>query len=135
METIIVNKDIRVFYVTAKSFPEGVMEAWNKLHTLIRSSETRTYYGLSRPEKDMIVYKAAVEESYPGEAVNTNSETLIIKSGKYIASVIPDYMKAMHKFREVFQELLSTPGLDPDGYCIEWYYNEKDVKCMVRLRN
>ncbi len=131
METLNIKKDIPVFCVTAKSFPEGVMEAWEKLHSLIKSPATRTFYGLSRPENGTIIYKAAVEESYPGEAANAKAESLNIKAGKYIASDIPDYMNAMHKFREVFQELLSTPDLDPEGYCVEWYFNEKDVKCMV----
>jgi hypothetical protein len=24
--------------------------------------------------------------------------------------------------------------LDPEGYCVEWYFNDRDVKCMIRLK-
>jgi hypothetical protein len=31
--------------------------------------------------------------------------------------------------------LLTQPNIDPNGYCLEWYLNGKDVRCMVRLKN
>ena len=135
MEVITIKDDVRVLYVQAESFPAGVMAAFEKLKAMIPDSDRRTYYGLSRPEDGVIEYKAAVEERTPGEGKKYNCDTIIIQSGRYISADIPDYMKAMQRFREVFQELLGHPGLDPEGYCVEWYFNEKDVKCMVRLRS
>jgi hypothetical protein len=35
--------------------------------------------------------------------------------------------------KKAFGEILKQPGLDPNGYCIEWYLNEKDVTCTVRI--
>ena len=133
METIIINQDIQVFYVTAASFPDGILDAYKKLHHLLPAPQTRNYYGISRPEGGVIVYKAAVEELYRGEAQEINCPNLIIKKGKYITSTIQDYMKDLQEIGRTFQELLSHPGLDPDGYCVEWYANDKDVQCMVRI--
>ena len=31
------------------------------------------------------------------------------------------------------QMLISQPDIDPNGYCLEWYLNDMDVRCMVRL--
>jgi hypothetical protein len=133
METTTLDDDIKVFYVTAKSFPGGIMEAHQKLHSLTPFSNGRRFFGLSRPENGIIVYKAAAEEMGGGEAEKLNCDTLIIKKGKYICLTINDFMKDIQSIGKAFKELLANPGLDPDGYCVEWYLNDKDVKCMIRL--
>jgi hypothetical protein len=134
METITLDKDIKVFYVTAKSFPDGIMEAHKKLHALVPFSADRKYFGISRPENGAIVYRAAAEELTPGEAEKLNCDTLVLKKGKYICSTINDYMKDVQSIGRCFKELLSRPDIDPQGYCVEWYFTDKDVKCMVRLK-
>jgi predicted transcriptional regulator YdeE len=133
METITFDKDIKVMYVTAKSFPDGILEAHQKLHAKVPFSKERKYFGISRPENGPIVYKAAVEETKPGEAKKLNLDTLTLKKGKYISATIRDYMKDAESIRRTFITLLASPDLDPNGYCVEWYFNEKDVHCMVRL--
>ena len=55
METTIVDKDIKVFYKTAKSFPDGVLSAHQTLHALIPFTTDRRYFGISRPENGAIV--------------------------------------------------------------------------------
>ena len=129
-----IDNDIKVFYVTAKSFPEGIMEAHEKLHSLVPFSTNRRYFGISRPENGVIVYKAAAAEINEGEAEKLNLDTLILKKGKYISLMINDYMKDIQAIERAFKKLLSHPGLDPQGYCVEWYLSSKDVRCMVRLK-
>jgi len=133
METITIDNDIKVFYITAKSFPEGIMDAHEKLHGLVAFSKERKHFGISRPENGVIIYKAAAEEINAGEAEKFNLETLVLKKGKYISLMINDYMKDIQSIDRAFKELLSYPGLDPQGYCVEWYLNGKDVRCMIRL--
>ena len=135
METITLDNDIKVFYITAKSFPGGIMDAHRELHELVPFSTNRKYFGISRPEKNgAIVYKAATEEINPGEAEKLNCDTLIVKKGKYICLTINDYMKDLQSIERAFKTLLSYPDLDPEGYCVEWYLNNKDAKCMIRLK-
>jgi hypothetical protein len=63
METIILDKDIKVFYVTASTFPEGILAAHQTLHAKIPYSTERKYFGISRPENNgKIVYRAAAEK-------------------------------------------------------------------------
>jgi len=133
MDTITLENDIKVFCMQAKNFPEGIMDAFNALKALIPATETRTYYGISRPEKGIIMYKAAVEELHDGEAEKLGLERFIIRKGRYISSTIQDYMKNTGDIGKTFQSILSRQDLDPDGYCVEWYFNNKDVRCMVRL--
>ncbi len=127
------DNDIRVFYITSKSFPVGIMDAHQKLHALVPFSTDRKYFGVSRPENGTIVYRAAAEEINQGEAENLHCDTLVLKKGKYICLTIHDYMKDISSINKAFKELLSYPGLDSGGYCVEWYMNEKDLKCMIRL--
>ncbi len=134
METIEISKDIKVFYITSTSFPDGVMEAHKKLHALVPASEERKYFGISRPESGTIVYKAATEELEAGEAERLHCNTLVLKKGKYISITIKDFMKDIQSIGKAFQQLLSHPDIDPQGYCVELYLNDKDVRCMVRLK-
>lgn len=134
METITLAKDTTVFYVTASSFPEGVLAAHQKLHSMIPFSTDRNYYAFSRPEKgSVITYRAAAEEKFPGEGATHHCETLVLKKGKYLAETVHDFMNNIPAIGQLFEKLISLPGLDPQGYCVEWYINDKDVTCMIRL--
>src|SRR6185369_6681745 len=94
METITLGKDITVMYVTAASYPQGIMAAHEKLHSIIPFSTSRKYFGLSRPEDhNGIVYRAAAEQIEEGEAKKYQLETLVIKKGNYITIDLHDYMK------------------------------------------
>lgn len=136
METTTLDQDIKVLYVTATSFAEGIMDAHNRLHTLVPPAPGRRYFGLSRPEGNGIVYRAAAEEMHAGEAELYNCETLLILKGQYITIDIADYAKDIPAIGAAFSTLLVHGGIDhEDGYCVEWYRNDKDVRCMVRLKN
>lgn len=133
METITLDHDIKVFYVTAKSFPNGIMEAYGQLYALVPPSSGRRYFGISRPENGVIVYRAAVEEATPGEAEKYHCDTMVLQKGKYLARTIADFMSNLPAVGATFQQLIAQPGVDLQGYCVEWYLNDKDVTCMVRL--
>jgi hypothetical protein len=136
MENYILKEDISLICVTATSFPDGVLAAHEKLHKLFPFSKDRKYYGLSRPnEQHVIIYKAAVEELSAGEAEKLKLEKFILKKGEYISINIINYMEDIPAIGKAFQELLTDPRIDPNGICVEWYVNEKDVKCMIRLQS
>lgn len=135
METTTIDRDIKVMYIAATSFPDGVLAAHQQLHALIPYSDDRRYFGISRPENGPIAYKAAAEEMEAGEAEKLNLKTLTLKKGKYISLTINDFMKDIPAIQKAFNLLLEQPGLDPDGYCVEEYIEQKDLICMVRLVN
>ena len=136
METIRLDNNITVMYVNATSFPDGVLSAHQKLHSLIPYSTERKYFGLSRPEGGGgIVYKASAEVLESGEAETLNLETIIIKKGSYISATLHDYMKDLPAIGTTFQQMISRTDIDPEGYCVEWYLNDKDVQCLVRLKD
>lgn len=42
-------------------------------------------------------------------------------------------MKDLPAIGKAFEQLTALPGIDPAGYCVEWYESQKNVKCMVRM--
>jgi predicted transcriptional regulator YdeE len=135
MEKITLKKDIDVVYITASSFPEGVLAAHQKLHSLVPFTNTRGYYGISHGNTEGgITYKAAAEV-LKGEKGKYNLEKFIIKKGNYLCEDLKNFTKDPSMITTTFQKLLTDPNLDPNGYCLEIYEGENDVKCMVKLRD
>jgi hypothetical protein len=133
MEKFTLSEDIPVFYITAASFPDGILESHQRMHSLIPFTTQRRYFGLSRPEQGQgIVYKAAAE-ILPGEETKIRCEQMIIPKGDYLNITVFNYMQKLEGITTAFAEILTQPGLDPDGYCVEWYLDEKNVRCMVKL--
>lgn len=132
MENYTLKEDINIVCVTAASFPDGILPAFQKLHQLIPGE--RKTYGISRPGKDhKIIYKAGAEELSVGEAEKLHLEKFVLKKGNYISIDIPDFMQNVPAIGKAFEQLLADPRIDTEGACVEWYFNENDVKCMVRI--
>ena len=130
------DHDIHVFCIRAESFPEGVMEAHQKLHSLVSFTEERNYFGISRPEGDgPIVYRAGMTELTPGELKEYSLEEFIIKKGNYVSAILKDYRDDISIIGKIFEEQVKDPNIDPEGACIEWYLSKEEVRCMVRLKN
>ncbi len=133
METLTWNNDVKIFYITAETFPEGITAAHEKLHSLIPFSDDRQFFSVSRPENGQIVYRAGTAQLYDGEAEKFNCESLVLEKGRYASLTVPNYTADLTSIEKAFQRLLAEPNLDPQGYCVEWYISEQDVRCMIRL--
>jgi predicted transcriptional regulator YdeE len=135
MENIKFDKDIVVIYIAASSFPDGVLAAHQNLHALFSSPASRRYFGISRPENGEIQYKAAAEELETGEAEKSGLQTITLKKGDYHAITIHDYMKGIPSIQKAFDTLISQPDIDPEGYCVEEYINQNDMRCMIKIKD
>lgn len=135
MEQIKLEQDITVFYVDATNFPEGVLDAFERLHEYFPFNASRRFFGLSRMENNReIVYKAAAEMLDVAEADNYPLKTMTIQNGNYIAETVHQFKDKLPQIGETFMKLLTHPALDPQGYCVEEYLpNDQDVVCMVRI--
>ena len=134
MEQYTLATDTKVFCTIAKSFPEGIQEAFLTLEKML-SKEGRTFYGISyKNDSGVIVYKAAVSEIFSGEAETHGFENFVIKQGEYLTETIRDWMKHSEKIGETFAALLKTPDYDDTYPCVEWYKSDKEVMCMVRIK-
>lgn len=135
MENFTIKKDISVLYVQAVSFPMGVGGAFVKLHALLPDGSSRQLYGISNPDASyQIIYRAAAEAAYPGESEELGCETFIIKKGIYTSIYLPHWKQDETSVGRAFQELLKHPDIHPQGYCLEIYVGENDVRCLVPLK-
>ena len=133
-EITIIPNDIVVCCIRAESFPGGVLAAHQQLHRLIPQKPGRNYYGISYPDVNRtILYKAAVNMLNYDEPEKLNCETDVIKAGKYYSTILTDFMSDIPAISHIFNQLLHHPDLDPDGYCLEIYINDTDVKLLVKL--
>ncbi|MBL7712733.1 MAG: hypothetical protein JNL13_09725 [Chitinophagaceae bacterium] len=134
MKPYLLPEDISVYCIRAASFPDGVLAAHQQLHALLPFSAERGYFGLSRPENGSIEYYAAASECIPGELSGKDLKEIIIRSGTYNSITIEHYMRDTAAIGEAFRQLIADPGIDPQGYCVEWYLTQETVRCMVRLQ-
>lgn len=132
MERYSLPEDIKVYCITASSFPDGVLAAHQQLHTLLPFSPERRYFGLSRPENGTIEYHAAAAELTPGELSDKDLTEIIIPAGQYNMIAVEHYMHNTAAIGDAFRLLIAAPGIDPQGYCVEWYRTQETVWCMVR---
>lgn len=135
MKLQILKRDVKVFYVEAKQFPDGISEAFHTLEDLHPSVCERPFYGISNEDRNRnIVYWAAVEESYKGEGARYGCKTFVISSGTYLTETIVDFMNNIHSIPKAFNTLLSDPRRDRKFPCVEWYKSDKEMMCMIKLK-
>lgn len=131
MDSFTFQQDVPVVCVTATSFPEGIKEAFDKLSSALPQNERRIFYGISYPYDGKIIYKAAA--GIMGDDNIAGMETFTIRNGPYNSFYIANFMENPDSIKKAFELLLEQHEVDPNGYCLEWYVNEHDVKCMVPL--
>jgi predicted transcriptional regulator YdeE len=135
IEIFELEKDIILFYVEADSFPEGIGKAWDKLHSIVKEKNGRKFYGISFGSKDnRIIYRAATEEIYPGEAEKYKCDTFTLKKGQYKSRTVKDFMNNLGEIPKIFEQLKKEPDIDPQGYCAEIYEDDSELKCMIKLK-
>jgi predicted transcriptional regulator YdeE len=134
MKTTVIDNSIRVITVRATSFPDGIQDAFERMHRMLPFSRHRQNYGISYSDADgNITYEAACAAEYEGESSAFGLEEFVIPAGTYIMETIEDWEKHIEEVREVFQRLLADPRIDPQGFCLEVYHGTEKVDCMVRI--
>jgi hypothetical protein len=122
-----------LMYISAISFPDDILNAHQELHTMVTEKKGRDYFGISFSDSSgKIQYKAAVTQNYDGEAAALGLKTYLLKKGIYNYITVPNYKDDIVAIEKAFKILLLNPKIDPNGACVEWYFNDNDVKCMVR---
>jgi hypothetical protein len=134
METITMYHDISVFYVKKNTSSLSLSEAYQELIKKVPFAKDRMYYGILVRESGCLCYRLAVEQLTRHEDKDLNLERHIIKRGIYLSSIVRNYLQDIMEIERVFQSMLLEPGLDNDENRVEWYFNGKDVACMLRLK-
>jgi len=137
MEPYHLNQDIRLCCIAAKSFPDGVMAAFQQLMNIFPDQQgQRRLFGVSWPDgKGSLVYKAAVEEKYQGEAERLGMEPYLLKKGEYLSTTVHNFMNDIPSIGKAFRQLVDAPGVHPNTVGVEEYISTTDVRCMVPMFN
>ncbi|GGB17667.1 transcriptional regulator [Puia dinghuensis] len=135
MEPFHLDNDIRLCCVSAKSFPDGVMAAFQQLMNIFPDQQgKRRLFGISWPDgHGGMVYKAAVNETYTGEAEALGLETYLLKKGEYLSLLVHNFMSDIPSIGKAFGQLVEAPGVHPYTVGVEEYINTADVRCMVPM--
>lgn len=134
MDSFTFQKDVPVVCLNATSFPDGIAATHDALRAKLPANEHRHFYGISWPDENgKIIYKAAATiEEGDGNALD-NLERFTIRNGPYNSFYLSDFRDHPDSIRKAFELLLEQHEVAPDGYCLEWYINDRDVKCLVPL--
>ncbi|HEY1212651.1 MAG TPA: hypothetical protein VGE93_03365 [Bryobacteraceae bacterium] len=135
METYHLDHDIRLCCIPAKSFPDGVMAAFQQLMNIFPDQQgKRRLFGISWPDgKGSMVYKAAVEEQFKGEAARLGMDSYLLKKGEYLSTTVHNFMADIPSIGNAFRQLVDAPGVHPNTVGVEEYISSTDVRCMVPM--
>jgi hypothetical protein len=122
MEEYILTQDMNLVLYPAKNFPNDVESAFKELDKKIGGGPNRVWFGISKGSPNGIVYWAAGLESF------------LLTKGEYMTETIEDWRNNKQKFMEVFGRLLKYPEMDTNFPCVEWYKGEKEVMCMIKIK-
>ena len=128
-------KDMQVIFVKAASFPDGIQAAFDVLESKVHDIKRVSYFGISNPEQGRgIVYRAAAATLPAIDARENDLGTMTIKGGEYYSIRLDEAGDDPKVITEAFDKILSQPGIDPDGACIEVYdhFGSKGLECIVR---
>lgn len=134
MEKYQIKNDVKGFGFQVKSFPSGIGEAFQKLMEMIPKGKERSYYGISYfNDSGNILYYAAAEEINPGEAEKYHCDSYTIEKGEYLTIKVPGWRQKTDQIKDVFHELMQDKRIDNTKPCIEWYYHDEEMMCMMKM--
>ena len=136
METYTLKNDIEAFGFKVKTFPNGIGDAFDKLIEMVPEGLNRSYYGISYMTPDNeVVYIAAVEEKNKGEAERNKCDRYTIEQGKYIAVTVKDWRQKTDTIKDVFHAMMNEKNIDHSKPCVEWYKNDDEMLCMLKVNS
>lgn len=134
MGSLELRNDVRTFGFQVKSFPQGIQEAFDTLIEMVPEGLGRSYYGISyMDDQNGIVYIAAVEEKKDGEAEENGCERYTIERGTYAVSTLRNWRQKTDTIKDIFHEMMDEPHIDHTKPCIEWYKDDDEMLCMVKV--
>jgi len=134
MEKYTLKDDQKVFGIQVKTFPSGIGEAFETLVKTISEGYDRAYYGIGQIVNQEIIYIAAAEEKYEGEAEKYNCESYIIEKGEYLIEPIKDWRMKTDCIKDIFHKMMQNSLFDNTKPCIEWYKDDDEMLCMLKSK-
>jgi hypothetical protein len=133
MDIIDLPKDIYAFGKRVTTFPAGIGEAFGELMHSLENGNERAYWGISHlDDAGNVIYHAAAEEIFSGEAAKYKYTTFVIETGNYLAVSIKDWRIKLECISAVFQDMMQHDKADLSKPCFEWYKTDEEMFCMMK---
>jgi hypothetical protein len=132
METYCIEKDLNVFGVEVKTFPEGIDEAYKNLMARLGGGFDRSFYGISFMQNGSTLYYSTALEIMPGEAEKYNCERLTIEKGEYLTITVMQWRSKTKEINSFFHQLIQDSRTIKTKPAVEWYMDNEKMMCMVR---
>jgi predicted transcriptional regulator YdeE len=130
-------KDIDEKYslsVKAKSFPEGVKEAFDVLEGKLRSLKGKKFFGVSSKGSGGIEYRACAVSEAEGESFYSGFEMYKIPGGKYATCKIEDWADKLEEIGPLFKEMGKNFNLAESRPLLEFYRSQKELILMMPIK-
>jgi hypothetical protein len=136
MEKLEFEKDIIVFGIEVKNFPEGIDAAFEALIKQTGDcAGQRNYYGICMYKDDRMVYKAVTEEKYKGEGSKLGYGNDVIEKGAYLYQTLYHWSNKTKLIKDIFSGMMQDERIDTQKPSVEWYKSDEEMLCMLRLKN
>lgn len=133
MQAYRLHQDVRVLCEEATSFPKGIKGAFDTLHSKVDMGQ-RHIFGISKPYKGMIRYRAAATENFDGEGTRLGLPTFTIVQGNYLGETLLNWQSNEMMIMSIFNRLIADKRLDGSAHCIEWYKSPTELLCLVLMK-
>ena len=118
----------------ANSFPEGISDAWEELKKDLTDSDDRQFYGISKCVNDRIEYFAGMTKRNKDEELREGFESLIIPEGKWVGTIIKDWLQNISEIGPTFRKLESGRDLDESMPFVEYFQDQAELELWVPVK-
>ncbi|MDH7490352.1 MAG: hypothetical protein QHH80_12720 [Anaerolineae bacterium] len=131
--TVVEMPDLLLAACKARSFPDGIKDAWDRLEARMPSLKGRHFYGLTVCEGGELVYYAAVQVAGEDEAAALGFPLLRVRGGRCARVKLLDWPHHVDEIGAVFDELMRNFPMAPDAPTVEYYRSESELHLLVPL--
>lgn len=125
--------ELKLIYLKAESFPEGITAVWDKLDKTLPSLKGRKFYGAAKMIGGKMEYRACVVPLDENEHKALGMDAFTIPPGTYAAKKLPDWQSHIPEIRNIFAELNSKFEANTELYNLEFYKSSSELIVMLPI--
>ncbi len=121
MKEIKIESDLNLICVRAKTFPQGIEEAFKTLESKVPNRKERECYGIYGKNENGITYRAGMLKKINDEDVKYGLENYTIEKGTYLGITINNWKTNIPKIGQTFDKIAEDERVEKNSPSIEVY--------------
>jgi predicted transcriptional regulator YdeE len=135
MKTFDIDHDIPLIGTWVTTFPDGIGSAFDAIVEKLPGGFDRPFYGVSMMTTEGISYFAGALEKSDNESKVYQLERITIEKGRYAVEEVNGWLSKIESIKDVFMEMMQDPAVDLSKPCVEWYFNDDKMWCLVKIKS